>query len=152
MLDAIFAQLEETGALAQFRSSHPALVTKTILDSLALRYASVLRAIQALTGRRIEGVHIVGGGSQNEYLNQATSTATRLPVIAGPVEATVIGNVLVQSIAAGRFSSLAEARGFVGQRAVVKRYEPEPSRAWEEAEQRYREIEQRYIQNDDTDE
>ena len=89
-------------------------IAKTILDSLALRYASVLRSIESLTGEKIQGVHIVGGGSRNDYLNQASSTATGLPVRAGPVEATVIGNVLVQAIAEGRFDSFAAARQYVG--------------------------------------
>ena len=145
MLDAIDQQLIETGCFDQPRSSDPPFITKTILDSLALRYASILRTIESLTERKIEGVHIVGGGTRNEYLNCATATATGLPVRAGPVEATVIGNVLVQAIAAGRFASLADARRYVGEHAQLKTYEPMPSRAWEEAARRYEEIEQRYL-------
>jgi len=145
MLDAINQQLVETGSFHQLSSSTPAFITKTILDSLALRYASVLRTIESLTGRKIEGVHIVGGGSRNDYLNSATATATGLPVTAGPVEATVIGNVLVQTIAAGRFASLADARRYVGEHAQVKTYEPRPSRAWAEAAQRYEEIERNMV-------
>ncbi len=150
MLDAIDQQLVETGSFDQLSSRNPALIAKTILDSLALRYASVLRTIESLTGRTIEGVHIVGGGSRNDYLNCATATATGFPVRAGPVEATVIGNVLVQAIAAGRFASLADARRYVGQHAQVKTYEPRPSRAWEEAAQRYEEIERRFLENEQT--
>jgi len=148
MLDAILEQLVETGSADQLVSSSPAFITKTILDSLALRYASVLRTIESLTGRKIEGVHIVGGGSRNEYLNCATATATGLPVRAGPVEATVIGNVLVQAIAAGRFASLADARRYVGEHAQLKTYEPRPSGAWAEAAQRYEAIERRYLKNE----
>jgi rhamnulokinase len=146
MLDAIDQQLVETGFRDHVISSNPAFITKTILDSLALRYASVLRTIESLTGRKIEGVHIVGGGSRNDYLNSATATATGLPVRAGPVEATVIGNVVVQAIAAGRFASLADARRYVGEHAQVKTYEPRPSRAWAEAAQRYEEIERRFLE------
>lgn len=153
MLDAIANQLLETGTtfvrpegLAdQFPASNPALTAKTVLDSLALRYASVLRRIESLKGGKIKGVHIVGGGSRNEYLNQATATATGLPVRAGPVEATVIGNVLVQAIAAGRFSSLADARLYVGRQAKTRSYEPRPSPAWAEAARRYEQIERRLI-------
>jgi rhamnulokinase len=148
MLDAIDQQLVETGSSDQFRLSNPAFITKTILDSLALRYASVLRTIESLTGHKIEGVHIVGGGSRNDYLNSATATATGLPVTAGPVEATVIGNVLVQAIAAGRFASLADARRYVGEHAQLKTYEPRPSRAWEEAARRYEEVERRYLKDE----
>src|SRR5207253_3097728 len=107
MLTAIEEQLAERGERVP---SDPRDVARLIMDSLALRYASVLRAIETLTDRRTVGVHIVGGGSQNHYLNQATADATGLPVKAGPVEATVIGNVLVQAIAEGRFASLSEAR------------------------------------------
>jgi len=145
MLDAIAEQLVETGSLDRQGSADPVLVTRTILDSLALRYASVLRTIEALTGCKIKGVHIVGGGSRNDYLNSATATATGLPVKAGPVEAAVIGNVLVQAIAAGRFSSLADARRYVGELAQVRRYEPRPSRASLAAAVRYEEIERRYL-------
>jgi hypothetical protein len=64
------------------------------------------------------------------------------------VEATVIGNVLVQAIAAGRFASLAEARRYVGEHAQLRTYEPRPSRTWEEAVQRYEEIERRYLKDE----
>ena len=148
MLDAINQQLVETGFSDQVISSNPAFITRTILDSLALRYASILRTIESLTGRKIGGVHIVGGGSRNEYLNQATATATGLPVRAGPVEATVTGNALVQAIGAGRFASLADARRYVGEHAQVKTYEPRPSRACEEAARRYNEIERRYLKDE----
>jgi len=145
MLDAISQQLVETGVPAQSISKDPAVITKTILDSLALRYASVLRTIEALTGRKIEGVHIVGGGSRNDYLNSATATATGLPVRAGPIEATVIGNVLVQAITAGRFASIADGRRYVRGHAKVTTYQPDQSPGWKEAGKRYQEIEQRYL-------
>jgi rhamnulokinase len=145
MLDAILEQLTESGFSGQFIARNPAFITRTILDSLALRYASVLRTIESLTERKIAGVHIVGGGSRNDYLNAATAAATGLPVRAGPVEATLIGNVLVQAIAAGRFASLAEARRYVGKHTQVKVYEPRPSQSWKEAARRYEEIERRYL-------
>ena len=107
MLAAIAEQMRETG---QEVVSKPAHVAKVVLDSLALRYGSIVGTIESVTGRAIRGVQIVGGGSRNAYLNQATANVTGLPVLAGPVEATVIGNIIVQAIAAGRFASLAEAR------------------------------------------
>ncbi len=116
-----------------------------ILDSLALRYASVLRTIESLTGRKCDGVQIVGGGSQNDYLNQATANATGLTVLAGPVEATVAGNVLVQAIASGRFASLAAARQHVAQNTRLQEFTPRPSPAWTEAAQRFAEVEARYV-------
>ena len=145
MLQAIAEQLSERG---ESMPAEPAAITKLVLDSLALRYASVLRAIECLTNRKIAGVQIVGGGSQNNYLNQATADASGLPVVAGPVEATVIGNVLVQAIAAGRFGSLAEARRHVAENIRLRRFDPAPSLAFEEAARRFAEIEERYIRSD----
>ena len=86
----------------------------------------------------------MGGGSRNDYLNQATANATGLPVLAGPVEATVIGNVLVQACAAGRFASLREARRHVAQNVSLKEFTPRPSPAWTESAQRFAAIEARY--------
>src|ERR1044072_3030485 len=134
MLEAIAAQLTETN---QEMPSNVAMIAKVILDSLAFRYASVLRTIETLTDRKIEGVQIIGGGSQNNYLNQATANATKLPVSAGPIEATVIGNALVQSITDGRFTSLTAARKYVAQHVRLQNFTPQTSAACEEAAQRY---------------
>ena len=144
MLEAVAEQLAESG---QRVPAEPPAVAKVILNSLALRYASVLRIIESLTGRRIEGVQIVGGGSRNDYLDRATARATGLPVLAGPIEATVTGNVLVQAIAQGRFMSLAEARQHVAQNVSLKRFEPEHTSVWEEFAHRYTFIESRYVQS-----
>ncbi len=140
MTAAIAAQLAET---EQSFDAAPAAVAKAILDSLALRYASVLRTIEQLTGQSIEGVQIVGGGSQNNYLNQATANATGKPILAGPVEATVIGNVAVQAIAAGRFATLAAARQHVAANVSLRRFDPQASAEWANAATRYAEIEAR---------
>src|ERR1041385_2878357 len=141
MLEAIATQLRET---EQTMPAEPALIAKAILDSLAFRYASVLRTIESLTNQRIEGVQIIGGGGRNSYLNQATANASGLPVSAGPVEATVIGNAIVQAITAGRFGSLAEARRFVGDHIELKTYDPVQTELWESAKSEYRAIEDRY--------
>ena len=142
MLEAIATQLAETD---QPLPNDAAAIAKVILDSLAFRYASVLRTIATLTKRKIEGVQIIGGGSQNNYLNQATANASQLPVSAGPTEATVIGNVLVQSIAHGRFASLTDARQYVARHVKLQQFEPRPSTACEEAARRYAAIEARYV-------
>jgi rhamnulokinase len=142
MVKAIAKQLFETG---QRMTDEPAFIAKIILDSLAFRYASVVRQIENLTKRKIHGVQIIGGGSQNRYLNQATANATGLPVCAGPVEATVIGNACVQAIADGRFASLAEARQYVAQHVRVEQFTPECSVACVEAKHRYEEIEALYL-------
>ena len=142
MLEAIASQLSETN---QAMPSEPPSIAKVILDSLAFRYASVLRAIQSLTGQWIEGVRIIGGGSQNRYLNQVTANATGLPVVAGPVEATVIGNVLVQAIAAGRFASLNEARGYVAENVPSQNFLPQTTSDLERAANRFAQIEARFL-------
>jgi rhamnulokinase len=142
MLEAIATQLEETD---QAMPSGPAAIAKVILDSLAFRYASVLRTIESLTQQQIEGVRIIGGGSQNGYLNQATANATGLPVAAGPVEATVIGNVLVQAIAAGRFASLADARRYVIRNMPSQNFFPRTTSNLEQAKAHFAEIEARFM-------
>ena len=138
---------ELQGALAesgQAATDEPARLAKVVLDSLALRYASVVRTIEELTGERVPGIHVVGGGCRNDYLNQATASATGRPVRAGPTEATATGNVLLQAIASGRLGSLAEGRALVGKSVGPARFEPRDRRAWREAAARYREIEERY--------
>ena len=141
MVQAIATQLKETG---QTMPASSAATAKCILDSLAFRYASVLHTTKTLTGRTIRGVQIIGGGSRNSYLNQATANATGLPVCAGPIEATVLGNVLVQAIAYGRFNSLADARRHVAENTKLETFTPEVSAAWEDARQRYLAIEKLY--------
>lgn len=132
------AALVETGQPAP---DDPVLTTKVILDSLALRYASVIDTIEALTSRAVPGLHIVGGGSRNEYLNQATADATGRPVLAGPVEAAAAGNLLVQAIACGEVRSLEEGRRLVSRAVPPRRFEPRHAAAWAEARERYRKIE-----------
>ena len=142
MLEALASHLAESG---QRVSYDPPTITKIIMDSLALRYASVLRAVESLTGEKINGVQVIGGGSKNDYLNQATANATGLTVLAGPVEATVTGNLLVQSIASGRFASLREARRHVSESVRLKKFTPQLSSTWEEASRRYAELEAREL-------
>ena len=141
MLDAVAEQISEN---KQRVPDDPITMTKVILDSLAFRYTSVIKTIESLTGERISGVQIVGGGSRNDYLNQMTANAANLPVVAGPVEATVIGNVLVQGIAAQRFSTLAEGRQYVASKVEARRFTPCESDALVEARNRYAQIEERY--------
>jgi rhamnulokinase len=118
-------------------------VARVVLDSLALRYASVLNRLEALTGTRVEGLHVVGGGSRNEYLNQATADATRRPVLAGPVEATALGNLALQALALGRLKSLGEARQAIADLARPRLYEPRhaAAEAWATLRGRYAQLE-----------
>lgn len=101
-----------------------AAVVRLIFDSLAARYAEVLRQLQSLAPFRIERLHVIGGGSQNELLNRLTAAACGIPVVAGPSEATSLGNIMVQARAAGQVSTLAEMRRFIRRSIDTKIYEP----------------------------
>ena len=102
----------------------PGQVTRVILESLAERYKQILASLEKLTGRKIRVIHIVGGGSQNRLLNQLAADITGRVVIAGPVEATAIGNVLIQAMGAGVVKDLKEAREIVARSFPVERFEP----------------------------
>ncbi|MDH7568459.1 MAG: rhamnulokinase family protein [Armatimonadota bacterium] len=112
-------------------------MVRCALESLALKYRWVMEKLEEIRGRRLETIHIVGGGSQNRLLNQFTADATGRPVLAGPVEATAIGNVLMQAIARGRLGSLEEAREVVRRSFEVQTFVPGNRDGWEEAYARY---------------
>jgi rhamnulokinase len=133
--------LAETG---QRVPDDPARLARVVLDSLAFRYASIVRTIEALTGEAVPGLHVVGGGCQNDYLSQATADASGRPVLAGPAEATATGNLLVQAVASGRLASIAEGRRLVARAVRPRRFEPRERPGWTEAGERYREIEGRF--------
>ncbi len=107
------------------------------LESLALKYRWVVEKLEEMTGRPLTVVHIVGGGSQNRLLNQFTANATGRQVVTGPVEATAIGNILMQMLAVGQINSLSEGRAIVRQSFPVETYQPQQSEAWAEAYQRF---------------
>jgi rhamnulokinase len=115
---------------------------QVILQSLALAYRYVLGQLSEIGSQRITRIHIVGGGSQNHRLCQLTADITGLPVYAGPVEATAIGNILVQAMTSGRIASLEELRRVVRQSFPVKRYEPQPSADWDESYERFLRLKQ----------
>jgi rhamnulokinase len=110
----------------------PGAVIRCALESLALRYRWVLQRLEELLDRRLDVIHVVGGGCQNELLCQLTANACNRPVVAGPVEATAIGNVLVQAIGLGLVSSLADAREVVHHSFEVRTYAPRAPQAWDE--------------------
>ena len=141
MLEAIHTQLSETG---QNTTSDPAMITKIIFDSLAFRYASVLRSVEMLTVTRLARIEILGGGGRNRYLNQMTANATGLSVRSGLVEATVIGNALVQAITSGLFASLSEGRAYVASKVDFEEFAPQAVTGSDEAEVRYLAIEERF--------
>jgi rhamnulokinase len=102
----------------------PGQFMRAILISLACKYNLVLRRLELVTGRRFETIHVIGGGTRNRVLCQLTADLTGLPVVAGPIEATALGNILVQARAAGHLGSLREMRELVAASCALKRYEP----------------------------
>lgn len=107
------------------------------LESLALKCRWVLERLEELLGKRLEVIHIVGGGSRNALLCQFTADAAHRPVLAGPAEATAIGNIMVQAIALGYVNSHAEAREIIRRSFEVTRYEPQQPEAWQDAYERF---------------
>jgi rhamnulokinase len=128
---------EECEALGEAVPTTPGQVTRCILESLALTYRVSFEQLQQLTGRTLKRLHIVGGGSQSKLLNQAAADAIGCTVIAGPVEATAIGNLLVQAIALKDIPSLAALRRIVRDSFPVTTYVPRDRQAWESAFERY---------------
>jgi rhamnulokinase len=112
-------------------------VLRCALESLALRYRWVLERLEEMMGRRINVVHVIGGGMQNELLCQFGADAMQRPVVAGPIEATAMGNVLMQALALGHIGSLEEGRAIVRRSFQVRNYEPVDAEPWQEAYDRY---------------
>jgi rhamnulokinase len=112
--------------------SHAAFV-RCIFESLALKYKYVLGILNRLAPFAIEKLHVIGGGSKNPLLNQFTANAIGIPVLAGPAEATAIGNIMIQAKAAGCVDSLQEMRGIIRESVLLDEYLPENAQAWSEA-------------------
>jgi rhamnulokinase len=106
-------------------------------ESLALEYRQVLGSLEELTGEQIEVIHIVGGGSKNQLLNQLTADACQRPVLAGPVEATAMGNLLTQIRADSEVGSLGEMREVVRRSTKIKEYQPNAKMNWDDAARRF---------------
>lgn len=124
--------------------SEGALV-RCALESLALEYRRVLGALEEIGGSRVETIHIVGGGSRNHLLNEFTADACERTVLAGPVEATALGNLLVQARACGEIGTLAELRSIVCRSSELRRFEPQAPNAvaWKEARGRFSKLRQK---------
>ncbi len=112
-------------------------IIRCIYDSLALKYRFTLDQIRQVSKRPIEKIHIIGGGAKNHFLNQLTANVTGLPVVAGPVEATAAGNILIQAKAMGLVHSLDEMRRIVRDSFDVITFTPEPSGPWDNAYHRF---------------
>lgn len=115
----------------------PGAYVRTILESLAMKYREVIRDLEHVTGEPIEQVRVVGGGSKNRLLNQFTADATGRRVMAGPVEATALGNIAVQILATGEAASLREARAIIDRSFPTEIFEPLETDKWERQAERF---------------
>jgi sugar (pentulose or hexulose) kinase len=136
------ANMEE--AIAQFcrRTGQPVpadrgTYLRLVYESLAMKYRRVNEQITAVCGKPSKRVHIVGGGSKNVMLNQFTADATGLPVLAGPEEATAVGNLMTQAMGLGLIASMREAQPIIRQAFPIREYQPKNSAAWQHAYERF---------------
>ena len=104
---------------------------RSVYESLALKYRVVAEQIAAVSGKPNTVVHIVGGGSRNAFLNQLTANACGLKVVAGPEEATAVGNAMVQAMALGIIGSLADAKSMIRSAFPIREFAPQDRETWE---------------------
>jgi rhamnulokinase len=115
----------------------PGAYVRAVLESLAFKYRIVLRNLEHVSGKRIEQIRIIGGGSKNRLLNQLTANATGRKVLAGPAEATALGNVAIQILATGGASSLQEVRAIVDRSFPTEIFEPLETHKWDQHAERF---------------
>jgi rhamnulokinase len=132
---AICAFCEKSG---QPVPSGKAAIARCVYESLALKYKFTLEQIEKMIKKPVEKIHIIGGGANNRFLCQLTANATGLPVLAGPVEATAIGNILMQARGLGYVESLSEMRKIVSDSFGVIQYLPVNNHQWEESYLRFK--------------
>ena len=136
MVAAIAAYCRETG---QPEPDSPAAYARAILESLAFKYRVVLESMEQLTGVPITEIRIVGGGSRNRLLNQFTADATGRRVVAGPIEASALGNIAMQMVATGAVATLGDARDIIERSFPVEHFEPIDADRWNEQYRRFHE-------------
>lgn len=137
MPEMIMAYLRRT---EQSNNSQAGFIIRVILESLAFSYRNVMRELEAISGHKIKLLHAVGGGIQNELLTQLTADAIGRPVIAGPIEGAVIGNIGVQAIAVGAIHDIQQWREIVANSFELKVYEPIDGAYFDDNEKRYNEV------------
>jgi len=115
----------------------PGAYVRCIFESLALKYRRVLRSLEQLTQQRIAQIRVIGGGSKNRLLNQFTADATGKRVLAGPAEATALGNIAIQVLATGGAASLKEVRAIVDRSFPTEIFEPRDTDRWDQQAQRF---------------
>jgi len=134
MEDEIIGYLEDT---KQNKPKNEGELTRIIFESLAFKYRMVIEQLEDLTGLNFDQINVVGGGSRNWLLNQLTADFTGLVVVAGPVEATSVGNILMQAVAAGLLKTHEDVRSVVRNSSELQEYEPNPSAEVDDAYKRF---------------
>lgn len=137
MEEAIVAFCRKTG---QEPPKDRGTMLRSVYESLALKYRAVGEQIAAVSGKPVRVVHIVGGGSRNELLNQFTANACGMKVIAGPEEATAIGNAMVQALGLGVIAEMSEAQPMIRSGFPIREYKPKDRAAWDAAYQKFKEV------------
>lgn len=130
MIEAIQDYCKQSGQIVP--ESIPE-ITRTIFESLALKYKSTLESLIEVTGKEINRIHLIGGGSQNKTLCQFTANATGKEVIAGPTEGTALGNILLQAKSLGILESMEEMRTIIKNTVATQVYKPVKTKKWQEA-------------------
>jgi rhamnulokinase len=125
------------GALTGLDPNDTGAILRCIADSLAMKSRAVLESIEQAAGTRFPGLHVLGGGSKNTALCQAMANALGRPVWAGPAEATAIGNLLLQMLAAGEIGSLEEGAALVADNRAIQRFDPVDIDRWQSAYEAY---------------
>jgi len=142
--EAFLRPSDMLAAIDQFcRKTHqpgpttPGAYVRCILESLALKYRMVLRSLEKLCGKRIDQIRVIGGGSKNRLLNQFTADATGKKVLAGPAEATALGNIAMQILATGEASSLQQVRAIIDRSFATEVFDPRETDKWEQQAERF---------------
>ena len=139
MPQEIVNYLRETGQ-GTFDPSDVGTLSRIVLESLALKYRFVLSNLARVAGKEVRTLHILGGGTKNTLLNQLTANATQLPVVTGPIEATAIGNIMMQAYGKGDCASLREIRQCVKESFGLQAYQPQDAEAWDLRYQQFRKL------------
>jgi len=137
MPEALFKLAESTKEPVM---ENPGEFARCIFESLAFRYRQTLEELKQITDKNIRKIHVIGGGSQNRLLCRFTANATGLPVVAGPAEATSLGNIMVQAMARGRIESLAEIRQILRNSFEFEEYFPENCSEWDSQYARFLDV------------
>ncbi len=137
MIKAIQDYCKKTGQRVPDRKGE---IARCILESLAFRYKDVFTDLERILNKKIKVLHIVGGGSQNQLLSQFTADVLGVPVITGPIEATALGNIVVQAITKGAIEDIVEARKIIKDSSEMKVYQPQNAEEWLRNYEKYKEI------------